>query len=134
MNDRTMILICTHGNLATSIIESAEMIVGQLRDVVPVCLQPGMSGDEYLKMLGKIIDDANGRNILVLADLFGGTPCITSARLIKDCPIHIITGLNLGMLLEVYLNRENKSIKELKKIALDALQMSCVDVNEKLGF
>lgn len=134
MENKTVIFICTHGNFASAIIESAEMIIGPMNDAIPICLLPGMSGDEYLVAVREQVDRCSADNILILVDLFGGTPCNTTARLLRDYPIHIITGLNLGMLLEVYSNREKKSIVELKKIAMETLSMSCMDVNEKLGF
>lgn len=134
MESKTIIFVCTHGNFAEAIIQSAEMIIGPMEDAIPICLQPGMSGDEYLQAVREQVERCKEYNILILADLFGGTPCNTTARLLKDYSIHILTGLNLGMLLEVYSNREYKTIVELKKIAMEALSMSCVDVNEKLGF
>lgn len=130
---KNKLFLCSHGDFAKEIICSAEMIIGPMEDAVAICLQPGMSGDDYLEEMKKNIELYKEDRILVLADLFGGTPCNTAARLLKEYSIDIITGLNLGMLLEVYSSLQTKDTTQLKEIALKALQMSCVDVNKKMG-
>lgn len=128
-----ILFICSHGDFAKEIIRSAEMIVGPMENVIPFCLKPGMSGDDFLQIVEAQAQAHCNDHILAIADLFGGTPCTTCARLIRDYDLHIITGLNLGMLIEVYSMLDTSDIKEIKKTALTALQMSCVDVNKKMG-
>lgn len=131
---KNKLLLCSHGNFALEIKRSAEMIIGPMEDAIAVCLQPGMSGDDFVEALRKQLDAFSQENVFLIADLFGGTPCNCAARLLKEYPIQIVTGLNLGMLLEVYSNLQQVDRQALKQIALQALQLSCVDVNEKLGF
>lgn len=133
MEHNTVLFICTHGDFAKAIIQSAEMIIGPMETAIPICLQPGMSGDDYLELVEQKAEAYQDHDILVLADLFGGTPCNTTARLVRTYPIQIVTGLNLGMLLEVFSNLQTASMEELVSIALEAASMGCVDVNERLG-
>lgn len=128
-----ILFICSHGDFAKEIIKSAEMIVGPMEQVIPFCLKPGMSGDDFLEVIKAEAQMHKGDHILAIVDLFGGTPCTTCARLLKEYDLHIITGLNLGMLIEVYSMLNSCDMKELKQTAISTLQMSCVDVNKKMG-
>lgn len=133
MKHKNVLFTCSHGAYAEQVILSAEMIIGPMKDVISCCLFPGMYPDEYLKQAETKLLSYKKASILVMADLFGGTPCNTMARLLKEYDMHIITGLNLGMLLEAYSKKEDVSLYELKDISMKALQLSSVDVNERLN-
>lgn len=133
MEKKIIIVTCSHGRLAEEIIRSAEMIIGPMAEAVSCCLVPGMAPDDYLQLVKEKLSPYKDASILVLADLFGGTPCNTLARLLKEYDMKIITGLNLGMLMETYSMRNCTSLQELKEIAMSTLKVSCIDVNERMG-
>lgn len=133
MENKVLIVTCSHGLLAEEIIRSAEMIIGPMEDAVSCCLSPGMDPKDFYELVEEKFRAFPSYSILALADLFGGTPCNTMARFLSAKKMHLVTGLNLGMLIEVYTKRKEMSITELKDLAINTLVSSCVDVNEKLG-
>lgn len=133
MEKKNVIVVCSHGLFAEEIIRSAEMIIGPMDDAIACCLLPGMQPDDYLALVEEKIKPYQNDSILVIVDLFGGTPCNTLARMLKSYDMQIVTGLNLGMLMEVYSMRNQSSCSDLRDTAMQAYQMGFVDVNERLG-
>lgn len=130
------ILILSHGMFCRHLIETAEMIVGVMEDAEALPLLPGVSGADYAGQLeGRIVEFVeSGYEVICLADLFGGTPCNSAALLMKKYPLVLISGVNLPMLLQVYIDKEGKGVTELRQVALSSLFEGGVDVGAKLGF
>ncbi|MFL8676066.1 PTS sugar transporter subunit IIA [Clostridioides sp. GD02404] len=114
------IVIAAHGNMAKAILESAELIVGKQEKVETLGLNHGDSIDDFSKRLENGIEKYKDEGVLLLLDFYGGTPFNTSAIVInkfaKVCELECLTGVNLPMLLELFLNRENMKLKELKNL------------------
>lgn len=104
------ILLVSHGELAKEFLNTCEFIAGEQKNIAAVGLYPDESRECFQK---KIADAAEGLHkedgLLVLADLYGGSPCTVSILefINKYEKVEILTGLNLSMLLEVIINREN---------------------------
>lgn len=128
----TLLLICTHGDFGTEIIRSAAMIVGEPKDVRSVSLLPGMDPFTYRQEIVRVLEEAKDKNIFCMVDLFGGTPCNMAASLLKERKMQIVSGLNLAMLLEVMIQREEAAFDELTAVALKALGSSGFDVGRRL--
>lgn len=99
------IIIGTHGNLAAELIRSAEMLVGALPDFSAAVLPAGKSREalmaQYRTELGGA--DVAGDNVIILTDLFGGTPYNAACALAMEraaCRIQVFSGVNLAMVLE----------------------------------
>lgn len=114
------IVIAAHGNMAKAMLESAELIVGKQEKVETLGLNHGDSIDDFSKKLENGIEKYKDEGVLLLLDFYGGTPFNTSAIVInkfaKVCELECLTGVNLPMLLELFLNRENMKLKELKNL------------------
>lgn len=96
------VVLAAHGEVAPALLAAAESIVGHLDRVQAVTLEAGMSPDRLraaVKSAVHAVDDGDG--VLVLCDMFGGTP--SNVCLSTDCgaPIEVVTGVNLPMLLKV---------------------------------
>ena len=128
----TLLLICTHGDFGAEIIRSAAMIVGEPKDVRSVSLLPGMDPFTYRQEIVRVLEEAKDKNIFCMVDLFGGTPCNMAASLLKEWKMQIVSGLNLAMLLEVMIQREETAFDELTAVALKALGSSGFDVGRRL--
>ena len=111
------ILLGSHGRFAEELIKSAEMIVGELKNVRSFSLLPGMSLEEYMKEVDQELQREPERT-LCLVDLFGGTPSNTFCALSRKYDNVVVTGLNLGMLLEVYMNKDLMTVDELAELAV----------------
>jgi mannose PTS system EIIA component len=95
------LVVATHGVLAAELIRTAEGIVGKLERAQPVSIGAGSSMEEARAALGdaiRAVDDGDG--VLVLTDMFGGTPA-NLALTFLDGNIEVLTGVNLPMLLKL---------------------------------
>jgi mannose/fructose-specific phosphotransferase system component IIA len=105
------VILISHGRMAEGMADSAKLFVG---DEIPqfgyVCLEEGESPDTFKEELMAKMEEVNqGDGVLILAELYGGTPCNQAATLMgKDCDL--IAGVNFGMLLQILLGRETEEL------------------------
>lgn len=128
------IVVGTHGRFGEELIKSAEMIVGNMGNVKSVSLLPGMSFEEFMYQADSVLSKLEGP-ILALVDLYGGTPCNVLTALTRKYHHNVITGLNLPMLIELYMrtnDSETLDMDEIIKNCIDTLQASCVHTNKIL--
>ncbi len=115
------ILIITHGGFGKEIIKSMEMIMGKQDDVYFLGLYPEEDPAVFsMKVKEKIIELNQNGEVLVMVDVFGGTPSNASASNMKDLKFECVTGVSLPMLIEVALNRSRSSLDELVEMAIMA--------------
>jgi len=107
------VLITTHGNLGKELIKAAELIRGSLKGIVHISVDQ-IKGVEDLKkeISGAIKKLDQGQGVLILTDLFGGTPSNISLSFMKEGKVEVITGVNLPMLLKLPDIGENMSLRE----------------------
>lgn len=131
------IVIAAHGNMAKAMLESAELIVGKQEKVETLGLNHGDSIDDFSKRLENEIEKYKDEGVLLLLDFYGGTPFNTSAIVInkfaKVCDLECLTGVNLPMLLELFLNRENMKLIELKNLCEEVGASGIKDVKAALN-
>lgn len=102
------VVVVTHGQLATELVNSAEMIVGDLPHVAAVSIGWHDDVDRAREEIGQAIarvqtsasDNGEPAGVLVLTDMFGGTPTNLAVTLVTD-RVEVITGVNLPMLLKL---------------------------------
>lgn len=130
----TGVVVAAHGKLAEALLESAALIVGKPEKTAAVTLMPGDGPEDIKKAMLRACEEVSrDGDVLVLLDLFGGTPCNTAAVLLRDTGYECVTGVNLPMVLEVLINREKGlSAKDLVSIASDAGSSGIVDVRSRL--
>jgi len=96
------VLITTHGNLGNELIRAAELIEGNLKGVYYVSVDQTKSVEELKKEIGTAIKKLDqGQGVLILTDLFGGTPSNLSLSFLKEGKVEVVTGVNLPMLLKL---------------------------------
>lgn len=102
------IILASHGEFANGIKQSSEMIFGQQPDVQAVVLMPSEGPDQFRKKLEDAIASLSSQEqVLILCDLWGGTPFNQSSAVIKghEDKWAIVTGMNLPMIIEAYAQR-----------------------------
>lgn len=121
------VIVGTHGNFATELVKTCEMICGATTNVKAITLIPGESGDDIFakyEVALRELDTSDG--VMFLNDLFGGSPYNAACRVaIKSASYGIVTGVNLPMLIEMVgaqLIGEKIDIKKLMEKAMDAGQ------------
>jgi mannose PTS system EIIA component len=96
------VLITTHGNLGNELIHAAEMIKGTLKDVMHVCVEQNKGVEDVKKEISSAIKKLDkGKGVLILTDLFGGTPSNISLSFMREGKVEVVTGVNLPMLLKL---------------------------------
>ena len=107
------VIICTHGNSAPELLKSAEMICGKQENCQTVSFTEGESLEQLKSEISEKISQLKG-TVFCLTDLKGGTPFNTLVSLLKSNPeMEIITGVNIPMLLELFINRSQLKKEEL---------------------
>ena len=127
------IIIVSHGNLSKALLESAEMIMGKQNDVFTFGLYPGEDSDDLKKKVDEKISELPAcEEILVLSDLFYGSPFNAMISLLNKHKFHHITGINLPILLEILSGRENISKDISFEDVIEKSTSTIIDVNRFL--
>ncbi len=111
----TGILIVTHANLGNALIETVEFILGNKQDkldAVSINIQedPGSLRKKIKKGISKVETD-NG--VIILTDMFGGTPSNLSYAFLEEGTVEVISGVNLPILLKAVTLRKKLNINDL---------------------
>lgn len=95
------VVVATHGRLAQEMLATAEQIIGPLTQVIGCTVEPGASGDMLRERIREAVRQVDtGEGTLVLADLFGGSPCQQSVALCNTANLEVVTGVNLPMVIK----------------------------------
>ena len=114
------ILLITHKRLAEEFIATAELIVGKIETCVGLSLDPDLPVDDLRQQINQAMDEVNdGDGVIVLTDMFGGTPSNLSLSFLNTEGIEVVTGVNLPMLLNLAQSREGHEVGELARIIKD---------------
>ncbi len=115
-----MVLV-THGRLASELVAALEHVVGAQRNVAAVCIGPDDDMEqrrkEILEQVAKV-DDGSG--VVVLTDMFGGTPSNLAISIMDKAKVEIIAGVNLPMLIKLASVRQNQDLAHAVDSAQDA--------------
>jgi PTS system mannose-specific IIA component len=110
------IVIVTHCNLGQELIRSAEFIVGRLGQVKSVSLNPEDQVEALRGKIAKAIEKVDiGDGVIILTDMFGGTPSNISLTFLADEKVEVVTGANLPMLISLASKREEKSLNKVAR-------------------
>jgi mannose PTS system EIIA component len=116
------ILIVTHRQLAEALLSASDLILGRLEKVVAVSLDPSAMPDDARQQIAEGLAKLNGTDgVLILTDMFGGTPSNLSLSFLKEGQIEVISGVNLPMLIKVN-HLRNAQYASLREMALTLKQ------------
>ncbi|MCY1019718.1 MULTISPECIES: PTS sugar transporter subunit IIA [Pyxidicoccus] len=109
------LVVASHGRLAEELVSTAEQIVGKLPAVATCNIEPGTPVEELrAKMKQAVARVDEGEGVIILADLFGGTPCKESLMMCQRMNLEVLAGVNLPMLLKANsLRNEQLSLPEM---------------------
>jgi PTS system mannose-specific IIA component len=101
-------LIVTHGRLATELLNAAEAIVGDVQNVAAVSIGWHDDVEVATSMIESAIKRVDtGTGLLILTDMFGGTPTNIASTFLNAQKVEVVTGVNLPMLIKlIQLDRE----------------------------
>jgi PTS system mannose-specific IIA component len=95
-------LILTHGGLARELLSAAQVISGQLFGFEALCLDWNDGVEEAKAQIAAAIQRLDqGQGVLILTDMYGGTPCNVATAFSQPGKVEILTGVNLPMVLRL---------------------------------
>ncbi len=130
-------LVVTHQRLAQELLATAELIVGEINNCVGLSLDPDLPVDDLRQQITRAMDEVNdGDGVIVLTDMFGGTPANLSLSFLNQEGIEVVTGVNLPMLLKLAHSREEQKVDELARMVKDygrrSISLASEILNEKV--
>ena len=115
------LVLVTHGRLAVELVSALEHVVGSQENVATVCIGPDDDMEQRRAQIMKSTKDVDdGDGVIVLTDMFGGTPSNLAISIMDNGKIEVIAGVNLPMLIKLASIRDAGSLLEVATGAQDA--------------
>ena len=121
--ENTMIglVLVTHGNLARELIATVEHVVGPQTKIAAVCIGPDDDMEQRRRdILDSVAGVDSGKGVIVLTDMFGGTPSNLAISIMDKARVEVIAGVNLPMLIKLASVRQSEGLAEAAISAQDA--------------
>jgi len=107
-------VIVSHGKLASELLAAAEMIVGEVTHIMAVSIDWNVDVDAAQAEVEKAIAKVSaGRGVVLLTDMFGGSPTNISSMFLLDKKVEVITGVNLPMVIKLAAQGEGVTLDEI---------------------
>ncbi|MBG1233826.1 PTS sugar transporter subunit IIA [Aestuariivirga litoralis] len=115
------LVLVTHGRLALEFIHALEHVVGKQDCIEGVCIGPDDRMDSRRGDIAAAISRVNrGEGVIVLTDMFGGTPSNLAISLLEEGKVEVVAGLNLPMLVKLARVRKDFNLHKAAAAAQDA--------------
>lgn len=110
------LVVVAHFNLAKEMVAATDLILGKQRQFEPVGIFPDEDVEKIKKRLTDAIKAAEtGDGVLIMTDMFGGTPSNISLSFLEEGKVEVVAGVNLPMLIKLSTYREGKPLDELAR-------------------
>lgn len=127
-------VIVTHGKLALELRHATEHVVGPQDNLETVCIGPDDNMETRREDIRKAVKKANsGSGVIILTDMFGGTPSNLAISLLEENEVEVLAGVNLPMLIKLSEARRKLSFAEAAKTGRDAGQRYIAIASEILS-
>jgi len=128
------LVLVTHGQLASEFVRAMEHVVGPQEQIEAICIGPEddmeVRRNDIAEALARV-DDSSG--VIILTDLFGGTPSNLAISLMKSEHVEVIAGVNLPMLIRLEGARKTMDVKAAVAAAREAGRKYISVASEILG-
>jgi mannose PTS system EIIA component len=115
-----MVLV-SHGSLSVALRDALEHVVGPQRNIATVSIEADADIEAQRQEIGERVAEVDtGDGVVVLTDMFGGTPCNLSMSMLDRPNIEVIAGMNLPMLVKLAKVRGSYSLTDAVRCAKDA--------------
>lgn len=137
-NDKSLpllgLVLVTHGQLAVEMVTAMEHVVGPQRSIATVCIGPNDNMETRRNEIAQAIRNVDGgRGVIMLTDLFGGTPSNLAISLLEAGKTEVIAGVNLPMLIRLESARKTLDLHAAALAAKEAGQKYISVASEMLG-
>ena len=110
----------THGNLAGELLAAAEMIVGPIAHIAAVSIgwhdDVDAARDEVQRAITRV---SRGDGVLLLTDMFGGTPTNIASMFLEEGVVEVVTGVNLPMVIKLATSPAEESLADVARKICD---------------
>lgn len=128
------LVLVTHGLLAKEFVVAMEHVVGPQEAIAPICIGPDDDMDLRRQDIANAITEVNkGQGVILLTDLFGGTPSNLAISLMKTGHVEVIAGINLPMLIRLEGARRTMNVRGAVAAAREAGRKYISVASEVLG-
>ena len=128
------VVVVSHGNLATELVKAAEHVVGAQINMIAVCIGPD---DDMAQRRQEILDACEksdtGNGVIILTDMFGGTPSNLAISIMEKGNYEVIAGANLPMLIKLAEVRKTETLARAAFAAQDAARKYIAVVSSLLA-
>jgi mannose PTS system EIIA component len=127
-------LVVTHGHLGQELVAAAEMIVGEISHIRAVTIGwHDDVNDAQVEIEKHITEVESGSGVLILTDMFGGTPSNIALSFHNPGTVDIVTGVNLPMIIKIANQKEGDTLQSLARIVRDQGRSSIAMASDFLG-
>lgn len=127
-------LVVSHGHLAQELVAAAEMIVGEISHIQAVSLGWHDDVNDARKEIERHIGEVDsGSGVLILTDMFGGTPSNIAFSFHEPGKIEVVTGANLPMIVRVAAQKEGDTLHTLARMVIEQGRSSISMGSDFLG-
>ncbi len=110
-------VIVSHGNLANELLEAARQVVGDLAHIKSVSIGWHDDVEKAKSEISEAIENvSSGKGVLLLTDMFGGTPTNISAMFYKENETEVITGVNLPMVIKLASQHKDMTLSKMADV------------------
>ncbi|WOK36931.1 PTS sugar transporter subunit IIA [Sphingomonas sp. C3-2] len=128
------LVLVTHGLLAKEFVVAMEHVVGPQEAIASICIGPDDDMDLRRQDIAQAIADVDsGNGVILLTDLFGGTPSNLAISLMKTGHVEVIAGINLPMLIRLEGARRTMNVRDAVAAAREAGRKYISVASEVLG-
>jgi PTS system mannose-specific IIA component len=114
------VVIVTHYRLADEFLQALRLIVGETENLSAIGLDPSMSPEEMRNRIDKAVREVDqGEGVLMMVDMFGGTPSNLCLSFLQEDRVEVVTGLNLPMLVKVTQLKESMPVQQMAVLIRD---------------
>ncbi|WP_373487906.1 PTS sugar transporter subunit IIA [Blastomonas sp.] len=128
------LILVTHGRLAQEFLVAMEHVVGKQQNIEAVAIGPNDDMEQRRTDISNAIAKVNtGKGVIILTDLFGGTPSNLAISLLDAGKVEVIAGVNLPMLIRLEGTRKTMDVRDAVAAARDAGQKYISVASDLLG-
>lgn len=128
------LVLVTHGRLAVEFVTAMEHVVGPQSAIEAICIGPDDDMESRRADIARAIETVeSGRGVIVLTDLFGGTPSNLAISLMRPGQVEVIAGINLPMLIRLEGARRTMQVRDAVAAAREAGRKYISVASEVLG-
>ncbi|WP_332811759.1 PTS sugar transporter subunit IIA [Sphingomonas sp.] len=128
------LVLVTHGRLATEFVRALEHVVGPQEQIAAICIGPDDDMEARRNDIAEAVEQVgDGSGVIILTDLFGGTPSNLAISLMKSEAIEVIAGVNLPMLIRLEGARKTMDVRSAVAAAREAGRKYISVASEILG-